>query len=162
MNREWSPAVEAFWQDYCAVCGQPSVERPIVFSFDDTPEIADKLAALVLSGRKRATAGALIDYAGMGECIPRPGELSVLVDGAGLPCCIVRTKEIRVGPLCSVDDAFAWDEGEGDRTRAYWLTVHRAYIARHAQTAGVPMHDGIETVFERFTVVWPPEHVDRE
>lgn len=162
MNREWSPAVEAFWQDYCAQCGRTPNQRPIVFSFDGTPDIADKLAQLVLVGRKRATAGALVDFTELGEAMPRPDDLSLLVDGAGLPCCIIRTSEIRMGPLQSVDDAFAWDEGEGDRTREYWMGVHRDYIARRALLAGVPMHDGIETVFERFTVVWPPEHADPE
>jgi hypothetical protein len=29
-----------------------------------------------------------------------------------------------------VDEAFAWNEGEGDRTRDWWLAAHRRYFAR--------------------------------
>jgi uncharacterized protein YhfF len=64
-------------------------------------------------------------------------------------------------PLIGVDGAFAWDEGEGDRTRASWLDNHRRYFSRQAAREGFVMHDGIATVFERFEVVWPPEIADR-
>ncbi len=60
----------------------------------------------------------------------------------------------------SVDEAFAWDEGEDDRTRASWLDEHRAFFGRLAERGGFPMHDDIETVFERFQVVWPPKIAD--
>ena len=76
------------------------------------------------------------------------------------PMCIWRTTEITVKPLVDVDDAFAWDEGEGERTRAWWLSAHRSYFSGQAQREGFEMRDAIETVFERFEVVWPPEVVD--
>ena len=71
-----------------------------------------------------------------------------------------RTTEITVKPLADVDDAFAWDEGEGDRTRAWWLSAHRSYFSAQAQREGFEMYDTIETVFERFEIVWPPGVAD--
>ena len=56
--------------------------------------------------------------------------------------------------------SFAWDEGEGDRTRASWLAAHRAIFGRYADRSGFNLHDDTETVFERFEVVWPPEIAD--
>jgi hypothetical protein len=50
---------------------------------------------------------------------------------------------------------FAWDEGEGDRTRAWWLDAHRGYFARQATREGFELDGDILTVFERFEVVWP-------
>ena len=64
--------------------------------------------------------------------------------------------ELRLGPLASVDDAFAWDEGEGDGSREFWLTAHRAFFGRYAVEHGFELRDDAETVFERFEVVWPP------
>src|SRR6267378_1319643 len=63
--------------------------------------------------------------------------------------------------LNSVDERFAWDEGEGERTRDWWLSAHRRFFGRRAAAQGFQMHDEIETMFERFEVVWPPEIADR-
>ena len=30
-----------------------------------------------------------------------------------------------------IDEAFAFDEGEGDRTLTYWRTAHQSYFERH-------------------------------
>jgi uncharacterized protein YhfF len=117
--------------------------------------LIDELAALILAGPKRATAGLARDFDGAE--LPKAGDMVVVVNGAGAPQCIYRTTDVRVGPLISVDDQFAWDEGEGDRTRAWWLDAHRAFFTREAERGGFEMHDGIETVFERFEVVWMGE-----
>ena len=109
-------------------------------------------------GPKRATAGLLRDFDD--DPLPVIGDHVVLVDGSAMPRAVWRTTDIRVSPLASVTEAFAWDEGEGERTREDWLRGHRAFFARQAASEGFDMHDGIETVFERFTVVWPPELAD--
>ena len=41
---------------------------------------------------------------------------------------MIETTDVRVGPLGSVDEEFAWDEGEGDRTRDDWLRMHVALL----------------------------------
>jgi uncharacterized protein YhfF len=64
------------------------------------------------------------------------------------------------GPLNSVDERFARDEGEGDRTRDWWLAAHRRIFAQRAAARGFRMHDEIETMFERFEIVWPLEIAD--
>ena len=58
------------------------------------------------------------------------------------------------------DEQFARDEGEGERTRDWWLAAHRRFFSRRAEEEGFRMHDGIETVFERFEVVWPADAAD--
>jgi uncharacterized protein YhfF len=62
--------------------------------------------------------------------------------------------------LSSVDEQFAWDEGEGERTREWWLEAHRRYFRRTFAACGWEYHDDLEIVFERFVVVWPPECSD--
>jgi uncharacterized protein YhfF len=68
---------------------------------------------------------------------------------------------VTIKPLIEVDAAFAWDEGEGDRTLVDWLDGHRRFFRRQATREGWQFHDRIETVFERFEVVWPPEVANR-
>jgi uncharacterized protein YhfF len=45
------------------------------------------------------------------------------------------------------------DEGEGDRTRDWWLNAHRRYFAGQASRQEFELND--EILFERFEVVWP-------
>jgi len=155
-----TPEIIAFWNRYKAAAGLDH-DRYDVVAFGDSAAMADELADLVVNGPKRATAGLLRDFGPGGEPMPVVGGHVVVVDGAGRPRCIWRTTEVTVKPLVEVDAAFAWDEGEGDRTRDDWLDGHRRYFSRQAARDGFAFHDRIETVFERFAVVWPPGIDDR-
>ncbi|MEO6789976.1 MAG: ASCH domain-containing protein, partial [Ornithinibacter sp.] len=68
--------------------------------------------------------------------------------------------EARIGPVASVDERFAWDEGEGDRTRDSWLLVHDEFFSRSCERLDITYSEDLEAVFTRFAVVWPPEHAD--
>ena len=114
----------------------------------------------MLAGTKRATAGSSPTSPHQGEPLPRIGGHWVACDGAGIPRASCAATDLRLGPLASVDDAFAWDEGEDDRTRASWLAGHLAYFTRTQQARGEAWADELEVVFERFPVVWPPEVAD--
>lgn len=150
---------EDFWRAWVDHTGI-AADDYVVVAFGDNPALATELAALVVAGRKRATCSLARDYAEAPQTLPKVGDLVVVVDGSVTPQCIWRTTEITIKPLAEVDDRFAWDEGEGDRSRAWWLNAHRTYFARRAAREGFVMHDGIEAVFERFEVVWPPALAD--
>jgi uncharacterized protein YhfF len=152
----------AMWRAYDAARPQPNPpeEEPWIGRFGDSPELADELLALVLAGTKRATAGLVRDHVLSSEPLPRVGGHWVVCDGQGLPRCVLRSVELRIGPLSSVDDAFAWDEGEDDRTRDSWLREHERYFRRTQAARGEAWSDDLEVVFERFRVVWPPEVAD--
>jgi len=57
------------------------------------------------------------------EPTPKPGDLVMLLDGAARPRFIWRTTDVTIKPFSQVDETFAWDEGQGDRTRDWWLGV---------------------------------------
>jgi uncharacterized protein YhfF len=153
----------AMWQAYAATrpSGGPPEDEPPVERFGDSRSLADALLALVLAGTKRATAGLVADFAHDGEPLPRVGGHWIAGDGDGRPRAVLRSTELRLGRLDSVDDAFAWDEGEGDRTRTSGLAGHLRYFTRTLAARGQQWDDGLEVVFERFRVVWPPEVADR-
>jgi uncharacterized protein YhfF len=149
-----SAETDAFWQAFRRHLGLDH-DNYVVESFDDTPEMATELADMVIAGTKRATASLARDYGEGREPIPRPGDFVIMLDGKGRPRLIWRTIDVTIKPLSQVDEAFAWDEGEGDRTRDWWLDAHRRYFARHAMREGFEIDDEILTVLERFEVVWP-------
>jgi uncharacterized protein YhfF len=80
--------------------------------------------------------------------------MSIATDGQGRARAALRTTDVRVGPLSSVDDAFAWDEGEGDRTRRTWLADHEEFFERFLPTIGLAFEPDMLTVFERFEVLY--------
>lgn len=143
-------AVEAFWGRFLASLDGAAAPFTYVGPFGDSVELADELIELVLHGPKRATAGALVEHEASGDPLPVVGDRWIACDGRGMPRAVLRTSDVRVGPLSSVDEAFAWDEGEGDRTRTDWLRMHSAYFERALPAKGESYHDEIETVFERF------------
>jgi uncharacterized protein YhfF len=153
-----SPDTDAFWQAFRCYAGLDH-DNYMVGSFGDSPKMATELAHLVIARIKRATASLARDY-GEGEPTPKPGDFVIMLDGKGRPRFIWRTTEVTIKPLSQVDEAFAWDEGEGDRTRDWWLDAHRRYFARQASREPFELDDDILTVFERFEVVWPLDVAD--
>jgi uncharacterized protein YhfF len=96
------------------------------FAFGDNPALADELLALVLEGKKRATCWAVsegLKGAAVGKSI-------VALDGQGRPRAVLTTKELVQRRFYDVDDQFAHDEGEGDRSLAYWREAHKRYFTR--------------------------------
>lgn len=145
--------IEAYWQEFAKARGAADADYT-AFAFGDGPELADSLLALVIGGDKRATAGLARDYSG-DEPMPKPGDYWVVLDGAGGPGCIIRTKEVVLKPLSAADEAFAWDEGEGDRSLAWWMDAHVRFFRRQADAESFEFSKDLDTMFERFEVVWP-------
>jgi uncharacterized protein YhfF len=147
---------EKFWKRFLAanhqMMGALAFPR-LIEPFGDSVELADKLIELVVNGPKRATAGSLSDYQ-RDDMLPIVGVASIATDGSGKPRAVLRTTEVRIGPLHSVDDAFAWDEGEGDRTRSDWLAMHTRFFERYLPTIGETFSPNMPTVFERFEVLY--------
>ena len=79
--------------------------------------MATELADLVIAGIKRGTVNLARDYGEGREPMPKPGDFVMMLDGERRPRFIWRTTEVTIKPLSQADEAFAWDEGEGDRTR---------------------------------------------
>jgi uncharacterized protein YhfF len=98
------------------------------FSFGDSPALADKLAILVLAGLKTATCWAASD--GM---LTEVNKRMVMLDGAGKPLAVLETLELTQRRFDEVDPQFAHDEGEGDRTLAFWRAAHERYFTRKGQ-----------------------------
>ncbi len=106
----------------------PEYQNAIRFQFGDSPELADELLGLVLSGVKTATCGAVRDY-GETEPMPQVGRRDVVLDGAGRPACVIETTEVTIRRFCDVDDDFAVAEGEGPYEA--WRSGHIAYFTRN-------------------------------
>ncbi len=126
---------------------------PEAWSFGGDP---DGLARLVLEGKKRATSSAFPLYALEGEPLPRAGDCSVLLDGAGRALCVLRTTRVRVLPFCRVPAEHAALEGEGDLSPETWREIHRKFFTEEMAAAGLAFQEDTEVVCEEFEVLYRP------
>ena len=113
------------------------------FSYGDSPALADRLLDLVVQGVKTATCST--------EDEPNtssPGEHWIVLDGSGRPRCVIETTEVTYRRYNEVDAQFAYDEGEGDRSLAYWREAHRNYFTRLGRFS-----DDMMLMCERFRLV---------
>lgn len=148
--------IDAFWTEARSHLGDDApLETPQAWSFGDSPELADELLGLVLEGRKTATCDAVWRFEADAEPIPIPGDLSIILDGAGTPRCVIETTEIRIVPLNEVDAQFAYDEGEGDGSREFWYAAHEAYFSRTLPGIGRGFSPTMPVVLERFKLRYP-------
>jgi len=149
------PPLRPFWEAFTRAIGHDPSERFYeAFHFDDHQESADHLAALVLAGTKRATAGLLWTYEADAKPLARPGDLSVVTLFSGQPVCIIETKRVQTVPFSEVTAEFAAIEGEGDGSLAFWRRVHTAYFGRECRRLGREPHPEMPVVCETFEVVY--------
>lgn len=159
-----SSVIESFWRVATMRAklnptGYYTGERPLVslrppaWAFGATPEQADELLALVLSGIKTATAGALWDYEAEGEELPTPGALAIITDGRGVPHALIATTEVEIVPFDGVSAEHAYLEGEGDRSLATWREVHERFFTEHAVHSHRFSSD-MPVVLQRFSILY--------
>ena len=117
---------------------------------------ADKLASLVLEGRKSATASVYDLYAYDNEELPEVGSYSVILDSEDNAVCVIRDTEVRVVPFKDVDADHARLEGEGDLSLSYWRDVHKRCFTGWMNEAGMPFDEDTKVVLEKFEVVFRP------
>ncbi len=147
--------IRTFWNQFLSKTGRDlNIAVPVTFCFGDTVELAHELFALVAAGTKRATAGSVAEHEADGQPLPQVGDLSIIMDGSMTPKLVIETTDVRIGPLSTVDDQFAWDEGEGDRSRDFWLEAHHWFFKRSYERMGLHFHDDIDVAFERFDVIY--------
>ena len=145
---------DAYWQDLRRT--RPELALPDHYDswyFGDSEGLARGLLDLVLAGTKTATAGLVwgADEAGT----PKLGGHSLITDFAGTPACVLQTVEVRILPFDRVDAAFAFDEGEDDRSLAAWRRGHWGYFSRRCAEIGRDPAQDMPVFCERFRLIYP-------
>lgn len=143
---------KAMWSAFCRQSGIQGKDYDS-WAFGGQP---DELAALVLEGKKRATASVYDLYAYDNEDLPEAGSYSVILDSEDRAVCVIRDTEVRVVPFRDVDEQHARLEGEGDLSLAYWREVHKRIFTKWMKEAGMAFKDSTKIVLEKFEVVYRP------
>ena len=149
---------EMFWQSYLSSLSEEdrkNTPRYIVDQFADTPEAATKVGKLVRDGVKTTTSSLVWGLEHIGEPLPKVGDINLIVDGNGEPLCIIELTGVEIRPFNTVDEQFAFEYGEGDRTLAFWLSDNWDFHSRWCLEIEREPSETMPIVFQRFRVLYP-------
>jgi hypothetical protein len=110
MPRGCSPPLKP--RSHSVVWAAPANPLPLArvfeaFHFDDNAPSANELAALVLAGRKRATAALVWSHAHADKPLPRAGDPSIVSDFSGRALCVIEATRVAVTPFDRVSEELA-------------------------------------------------------
>ena len=124
------------------VGASPTYQGLKTFTFGDSAELADRLAALVVAGVKTGTCSAAVHGPDT-----KVGERQVCLNSAGDPVCEIETVDMQTLPFADVTPEMAALEGEGDLSYAYWRDSHEDYYRRERTWS-----PEMQVIFETFRV----------
>ena len=100
------------------------------FKFGDSAELSLALINLVRAGKKRATCGALRDFADEPEAMPVVGRTDIVAHWDDTPALVIKTVRVQEVRFCDVTKNMALAEGEND-TLEGWRKGHKAFFKRN-------------------------------
>ncbi|WP_170374597.1 MULTISPECIES: ASCH domain-containing protein [Ruegeria] len=117
------------------------------FKFGDSAALSAELLALVRSGQKKATCGALRDYPDGSPETPVVGRRDIALEWDDTPALVIETVDVTICRFCDVTEDFALAEGENE-TLEGWREDHRRYFERNGG-----FDPEMELLCERFRLV---------
>ena len=116
---------------------RPDLEDLPSFAFGDGPALANRLAALVVAGRKTGTCWSAKE----GEKNVRPGARWIVLNGEGCAVCLLETVALETFRFHEATPLHARKEGEGDLSLAYWQRAHEDYFRKNGGfTPDMPLY----------------------
>jgi uncharacterized protein YhfF len=149
---------ENFWKSFLSTLSEEDPMQTstyVVNQFADTPEAATSVGKLVRDGVKTTTSTLVWGLEHSGEPFPTVGLIELIVDGNGEPLCITELLEVETKPFNAVDEQFAYEYGEGERSLAYWLSDNWDFLSHECLEIGCQPSQTMPVVFQRFRLLYP-------
>jgi uncharacterized protein YhfF len=126
----------------------------ITFIFVTMNTMPIRVLKLVAKNIKQATAPSVWWYEYHNEPMPKVGTLFIVTDWHGDAKAIIEVTKLEQIRFKDVGEAFAYAEGEGDRSLAYWRKVHRAYYTREMKKAGTHFNENMLILCAYFKLIF--------
>ena len=142
-----------YWEEFLKQ--HPELEnraRPPAYYYGDNKIVADECAELVVQKVKRATTSSLWWFQKHHEPLPQPGDLAIVTNWEGDAKAIVKTTRVEIVKFKDISPAYAFIEGEGDKSLAYWKKVHWDYFSNEMKPFAEAPHEDMELVCECFEI----------
>lgn len=131
-----------------------NVEEPNAFYFCDNKSDADDCAELVIKKIKQATSPSVWWFEKNNIDLPDVGDLAIVTNWDNEPKAIIRTKKVEIVKFKDITAKYAFIEGEGDRSLAYWKKVHWDYYTNEMKEFDEHPTEEMEIVCEYFETIW--------
>ncbi len=150
-----SSEVEHYWRRYLDTLKpkDPVPKSHEVWHFGDTQKMANELAELVKMGQKTATSALVWEEEAKGERPARVGDVVVVTDWDGGPSCIIEIIEAEVRHFSGIDERFAFDYGEGDRSLRWWREAMWDYYSEVCRRLGQEPSLNMPLACQRFRLL---------
>ncbi len=146
--------VQDFWTKFLIETNRdPCTTYIDCFHFELTEELANELLHLVLIGQKKATSSSLWGYEIEGDKVPEIGDLYIITDWDGNPCCVIETINVTILPFKDITFDICKREGEDD-TLESWRTGHEYFFKSEGKELGYTFTEDMPVIFEDFKVVF--------
>jgi len=151
-----TPLSEKFWQAFKKENKLDALAMPTeVYHFCDNEKDGNELGKLVLHGIKQATTALLASCEFENTPLPNSGDLNIITDWQGEPLCVIEITDVETRAFCDVDAAYAFREGEGDKSLAYWRKAHRDFFARECESMQMQFDETLPIVCIGFRCIYP-------
>lgn len=130
-------------------------DLPHAEPFYDNKEDANRLANLIISGKKQATSGLYVWYEELNIGLPKIGTKLIVTDFDGKAKAIIRTTKVDTIAFNKISKTYAaLDMGTEIAPLEKWKKAHWAFFA---STVDNPT-DNLLVVCETFETIWPETH----
>ena len=154
---EIDPTIYRMWEDYSQANPEAKGnEMPESWFFHDNQKDADRLAALVVNGKKKASSGLYKWYKDAGADLPTVGTKSIITNFDGTAQAIIEIVQVDTVPFSEISVAYATlDMGTVIDPLTKWETAHEAFFKSTLKESGHEFTEDMLVVCETFTTIWP-------
>ena len=125
--------------------------------FGETKKLSNQLVESVRIGQKTATSALVWELEAKGEKLPSVEDIVVVTNWKGDPSCIIEITETEVRPFSEIDERFAFDYGEGDRTLKWWNRAMWDYYSEVCRKVGLEPSTNMPISCQRFRLLYKQE-----
>lgn len=134
--------------------GYDDVKQPQSFYYCDNKKDADECAELVVKKIKQATSPSVWWFKKNSEAFPQVGDLAIVTNWDGAPKAVIKTTKVEIVKFKDITSEYAFTEGEGDKTLAYWKKAHWDYYTNEMKKFDEYPTEEMEIVCEYFETIW--------
>ena len=134
-------------------------ELPESTYFHNNEADANRLAELILNGKKKAGSGLYVWYEEANADLPKTGTKLIVTDFDGKARAIIETKKVDTIPFNKISTDYAeLDMGTKFEPLKKWKKAHWDFFANAMEQNGKKPTEEMLIVCEWFETIWPEKH----
>lgn len=159
-KKQTDNSVSKMWANYINANPEFRTEEiPESWYFHNNKEDADRLANLVLNGKKKAGSGLYLWYKEANADLPKIGVKHIITDFDGNAKAIIEIKKVDTIPFNQISETYAaMDMGTDIEPLKKWRNAHWDFFKSTLQESENKPTEEMLVVCESFETIWPKDN----